>query len=742
MTAHDDAHDAGPPAAPWASAAGDGGVACVILWTTGTDVRMDRLVRIAAVRPDLSEGRSEGRAEGSAWESIERTCCDAADDGEAALARVRVDFGLAPEDLARAPRAAEAWSEVREFLGDHPVVTLDGALLDAWARSLDAAADVTAPPLRVVGLEDFAGLLEPGHLCSLSPPRLIGALLEPALAPEPPAAVHPPHALAALAELVARFADLGPAAHALGKLAWTRALEGLRGEDLAAASRLAIALDLVDRPSLWAGDGGLFAAGRLRDGVLSTADAESLDEDDPLALMEPAVADLVGDSLDGKPLEADTEDPAPFVDEDLALLDDLFRVHLPGQFAATAAERASGELYRKSQHRVAEEVARSLGSDELLLVHAPTGTGKTLAYLLPALLWSRRYDVRVGVATYTRALQSQAMEREVPRALSALASAGVPPGFRVSVLKGREHSLCWRALRIHAPRPSDDPETWLAWTALALFGLRDGEGDLDRFPRRSPVRLMGAGAYRSALRALLDLVRGRSGCCTAQADRGVCAAEVARRRAERSHVVLTNQSFALARPEFFRRVVFDECEHLHDQAMSAWSHRVSFPEIRRVLTRLHEPGPKGTKTTRNRPPLDRLAGKLPTGSAAREQLDAARALWSRAASELSRLEAEVLEYERWRSEAVLGRGESELHGLFREYVEGSDAASGLVDARTALQSALARLDGSLAQLAEELEVSGVRRVDRIRRTLERSRVDLAGVGEAVAAWLPLDDGAP
>ncbi|MEM1453307.1 MAG: DEAD/DEAH box helicase, partial [Planctomycetota bacterium] len=612
-----DQDEPAPPASaapPWALAAGEDGVACLTLWATGTDVRLDRIVRLAAVRPSADGG----------WESLERTCSDAADDGDTALARVHTEFGITADELANAPRANDVWNEVRAFVSDRPVVTLDGALVDAWARALDDATGLAAPPLRVVGLEDATGLVEPGHLCSLSPPRLVAALLDADVAPEPAAAVHPPHVLAALAELVARFADLGPAVHALGRLAWTRALEGLRGEDLAAAARLSTTLDLVDRPSTWAGDGSLFAAGRLRDGILSGAEDDALDEDDPLAILEPAVADLVRDSIDEKPLEADTEDPAPFLDEDLALLDDLFRVHLPGQFAATAAERASGELYRKSQHRVAEEVARSLGSDELLLVHAPTGTGKTLAYLLPALLWSRRYDVRVGVATYTRALQSQAMEREVPRALSALASAGVPPGFRVAVLKGREHSLCWRALRIHSPQPSDDPETWLAWTALALFGLRDGEGDLDRFPRRSPVRLMGAGAYRSALRALLDLVRGRSGCCTAQADRSVCAAEVARRKAERSHVVLTNQSFALARPEFFRRVVFDECEHLHDQAMSAWSHRVSFPEMRRVLTRLHEPGPKGAKTTRNRPPLDRLAGRLPTGSAARDQLDAAR----------------------------------------------------------------------------------------------------------------------
>ncbi|MFN9938628.1 MAG: DEAD/DEAH box helicase, partial [bacterium] len=85
------------------------------------------------------------------------------------------------------------------------------------------------------------------------------------------------------------------------------------------------------------------------------------------------------------------------------------------------------------------------------MVHAPTGTGKTLAYLVPALLWAARNEVRVGLATYTRALQEQAWDKEVPRALRALRAAGVEPMPRVAVLKGRETYLCWRALRHATP---------------------------------------------------------------------------------------------------------------------------------------------------------------------------------------------------------------------------------------------------------------------------------------------------
>ncbi|MEM9802783.1 MAG: DEAD/DEAH box helicase, partial [Planctomycetota bacterium] len=559
--------------------------ACVVVWSTGVDTRVDKIVRLAAVRP----------SKGGDWDSFERLCSGANED-PALGPRLAEDFGLDVRTLDSAPGVDEAWRELREFVGERPVVTHDGPLLEAWAGALDDVVRDGRAPIAVVGLDDVASLVEPGHLTSLGSTQLIEALVESSLVPQPPAAIQPPHVLTALAELVARFRDLGPLAHALCARSWGYALDGLRGEDATAARRLRQVLDIVDRPSTWGGDAPHFADWRLVDGVLEEADVDALDEDDPLALLDPAVARVADDAEATGKLSANTEDAAPFVDDDLALLDDVFRIHLPALFAPDGARRE--DLYRKSQHRVAEEVARCLGSDRLLLVHAPTGTGKTLAYLLPALLWAHRYRVRVGVATYTRALQTQAMEREVPRALAALADAGVAPGFRVSVLKGREHSLCWRALRIHVPQAGDDPEVWLSWTALVLFGLRDGEGDLDRFPRRSVVRMLGAEGYRESLSTLFGQVRARSGCCSAAEDRRVCAAEAARTRAEGSHVVLTNQSFALARPEFFRRVIFDECEHLHDQALSAWSHRVSFPDMRRALERLRTPGARGASSSR------------------------------------------------------------------------------------------------------------------------------------------------
>ena len=162
--------------------------------------------------------------------------------------------------------------------------------------------------------------------------------------------------------------------------------------------------------------------------------------------------------------------------------------------------------------------------------------------------------------------------------------------------------------------------------------------------------------------------------------------------------------------------------------------------IRRVLARLHEPGARGGG--RSKPPLDRLGGGLLEPGGLAERVRGARTLWSMTSSALASLESEVLEYERWRSGAQLGRGDAELYGLFREYVLHSGQAEGMVDARVAASSAMKRLESTLAQISEELEGVGMRGRARIRRALDVARADLAEIVEALERWLPVEDDAP
>ncbi|MDQ4008499.1 MAG: ATP-dependent DNA helicase, partial [Actinomycetota bacterium] len=80
-----------------------------------------------------------------------------------------------------------------------------------------------------------------------------------------------------------------------------------------------------------------------------------------------------------------------------------------------AAVEALAGQHRPGQVEMVKAVARALDAREHLLVQAGTGTGKSLGYLVPAIL----YDGRVVVATATLALQHQLVERDIPALLDA-----------------------------------------------------------------------------------------------------------------------------------------------------------------------------------------------------------------------------------------------------------------------------------------------------------------------------------
>src|SRR5450756_1131478 len=103
--------------------------------------------------------------------------------------------------------------------------------------------------------------------------------------------------------------------------------------------------------------------------------------------------------------------------------------------------------YRPQQQEMAVAVARALQNREHLAVEAGTGVGKSLAYLVPAILFAVAQKKKAIVSTHTINLQEQLTEKDLPMLAGVLAALPEPVKFHFTMLKGRANYLCTRRLQ-------------------------------------------------------------------------------------------------------------------------------------------------------------------------------------------------------------------------------------------------------------------------------------------------------
>ena len=263
------------------------------------------------------------------------------------------------------------------------------------------------------------------------------------------------------------------------------------------------------------------------------------------------------------------------------------------ELLAAAVGAVPGGVARPGQQAMADAVAHAAQSGEHLLVQAGTGTGKSLAYLIPALL----VDGPVVVSTATLALQSQLVDHDLPRLAEAVEPLlGRRPTF--AVLKGRHHYLCLARLESGtADEPSDalfetgsGGTKWLGeagrlgkhiqrlrdWATATVTGDRD---ELDPGVDDSAWRLASMPARECV----------GAGRCPYGAD---CFAEASRVRAREADVVVTNHSLLavdmlagrhIVPPH--RLLVVDEAHELADRVSSAAQTEVSPDAVDRAARR-------------------------------------------------------------------------------------------------------------------------------------------------------------
>jgi ATP-dependent DNA helicase DinG len=265
-----------------------------------------------------------------------------------------------------------------------------------------------------------------------------------------------------------------------------------------------------------------------------------------------------------------------------------------------AAVAGIGGEERPGQVAMAEAVQHAIETGSHLAVQAGTGTGKSLAYLVPAIRYAVAARTTVVVATATIALQRQLVDRDLPRLIPAVAPLlGQEPTF--AILKGRRNYLC-----LHRQRggPADDPQD-------ALFEPVD-TGPASPLGRQ--VKRLHEWAEQTATGDRDELVPGvpeaawRQVSVSAQECIGAqrcpfgsrCFAEKAREAAAKAHVVVTNHALmaidATSDIDVLPGhdvVIIDEAHDLVDRVTSATAGELSAPMVDaagRRAGRLTEPG--------------------------------------------------------------------------------------------------------------------------------------------------------
>ena len=250
------------------------------------------------------------------------------------------------------------------------------------------------------------------------------------------------------------------------------------------------------------------------------------------------------------------------------------------------AVAALGGQQRDGQVQMATEVAEAMEEGRHLLVQAGTGTGKSLGYLVPAML----HDRRVVVATATLALQHQLVERDLPRLVEAVKDV---PGLDTSyaVLKGRSNYACLHRIRAGVPDDQgtlvDVPVGSMAEKVLELRAWAEeeseqgGSGERDNAPRHTDREWRQVSVnHRECLGATK---------CPFGAE---CFAELAREKAHRSHLIVTNHSLLAIDaieevpmiPDY-DTVVIDEAHELTARVTQAATDELGVSDIERAARR-------------------------------------------------------------------------------------------------------------------------------------------------------------
>jgi ATP-dependent DNA helicase DinG len=262
-----------------------------------------------------------------------------------------------------------------------------------------------------------------------------------------------------------------------------------------------------------------------------------------------------------------------------ALTETIDRIFCPGG----TIEHQPGFSHRPQQHTMARAVCHALETGRHLIVEAPTGVGKTLAYLLPSLHYALQNDRKAIVSTHTKNLQEQLLHNDIPLCRSLLGC-----DFSAVTLKGRRNYLCTSRLQaVLQARGGLFPEKENGELHdIALWAKTTPDGDVGGLPFVPSPEVWSA-------------ICSEPGVCTGTACGSVCFFQRAKERARKAHLLVVNHSLFFSLLPFLQTedhflfgndfVVFDEAHTMEAVASEGLGKRLSRRGLIAAIHRLYSP---------------------------------------------------------------------------------------------------------------------------------------------------------
>ena len=370
--------------------------------------------------------------------------------------------------------------------------------------------------------------------------------------------------------------------------------------------------------------------------------------------------------------------------------------------------------HRPGQIEMAEAVLRAFEQKQHLIVEAGTGTGKTLAYLVPAIAAACGSGARIVISTGTKNLQEQLMEKDIPFLQDVL-----PKKFRAAVMKGRNNYACLHRIKRAESTPIlegldqiDQFDEVFRWVTQTETGDR---GELSNLPENLPF-------WRH--------IDARSDTCLGQKcpDYDPCFVTRMRQRAIDADVIVVNHhlffadlalrngAYGAVLPDY-AAVILDEAHQIEDVASEYFGIGVSSYQIDDLLRDLSYLKFEDRETERH---FSHLSGRVQRFADAfwvsfREGrgLEGRFALAARGSSATVREGADfVIEYD-------------EQAGMPANPDSSGQDAGAPSDAATALDHALYRIETSLDALKDPPTDA-----DNILRRVRQLRFDLTFINKA------------